>query len=218
MKTFISYHNSIDRLAGDIKKYLDDYAFNCFLAHEDIVPQSHWPEKIEQNLDESDLFLPLLTPEFEISFFCQQETGYAYCKGIQIVPVVISKPPMGFISDIQGIRFNVKRFDASCWKIVKHIAKNTPLSVPVIDSLISYFGETITYDQAYERAKLILNEFDFTPTQLDEIKSHIEENSQINETKKARDCIFEFMGRYKDFFDDDFVKWYDKKSRKWIRH
>ena len=95
MKTFISYHNSIDRLAGDIKEYLDDYAFNCFLAHEDIVPQSDWPEEIEQNLIESDLFLPLLTPEFETSFFCQQETGYAYSKRIEIVPVLYLKLQWG---------------------------------------------------------------------------------------------------------------------------
>ena len=125
---------------------------------------------------------------------------------------------MGFISDLQGIKFNVERFDNSCWKIVKLVAKNTPLSEPVIDALITYFGESGTYDQGVERAELILNEFDFTPTQLDEIKRHIRENSQINETKNARDCIFKFMGRYKDFFDDDFIKWYDKKSRTWMRY
>lgn len=66
--------------------------------------------------------------------------------------------------------------------------------------------------------ELILNEFDLTPTQIEETKRLIEENSQINETKKAKDCIFKFMKRYSDFFDDDFVKWYDEKSQMWVRY
>ena len=48
-------------------------------------------------------------------------------------------------------------------------------------------------------SELILNEFDLMPTKIEETKRLIEENSQINETKKAKDCIFKFMKRYSDF-------------------
>jgi len=77
MRTFISYSSDIKKTAGKIKTYLDDYGFNCFLAHEDIPPQTVWPAEIIKALEESDLFLPLLTPEFAVSYFCQQETGFA---------------------------------------------------------------------------------------------------------------------------------------------
>jgi len=43
-------------------------------------------------------------------------------------------------------------------------------------------------------------------------------HSQIYQTKKARECIFEFVEGYPDIFDDDFVKWYDKASRIHMRN
>ena len=213
MKTFISYVSGISRLAGRIKEYLDEYGFNCFLAHEDIEPQSDWPKEIEENLEECDLFLPLLTPRFRTSFYCQQETGYAYRNRVEIVPILISATPLGFIANLQGIKFKRKRFDESCWKIVEHVAQNKRLSKPVIDALIRHFGKSETYDEACEWADLLLNEFDFTSAQVKATKRHIKKNGQIYETKKARDCIFEFMGGYPKIFDDNFVKWYDKASR-----
>ena len=220
METFISYSSVIKSTAGKIKNYLDQFGFNCFLAHEDIPPQTVWPKEILAALKRCDLFLPLLTSGFIESLFCQQETGFAYCKGIEILPVMISKAPMGMISDIQAVRFNKKNFDSSCWKIVKHVAKRESLSKPVLDALIKWFGESGQYDIANERAKLILNEFEFSPRQVKTIRSHIKNNSQIYETKHARDSIFKFFDKYSKHFDEKFIEWYDSKraSRMWLRY
>jgi hypothetical protein len=218
MKTFISYASDIKKTAGRIKEYLDQYGFNCFLAHEDILPQTEWPAEILNALERCDLFLPLLTPGFITSFFCQQETGFAYCRQVEILPVMIFKAPMGMIANIQAVRFNKKRFESSCWRIVKHVAKKDSLSGPVLDALIKEFGESGTYDDVCERANKILNEFDFTQRQVKAIKRHIKRNSQIYETKKARDCIFDFMKKYPDIFNEDFVRWYDKASRIHMRY
>ncbi len=220
METFISYSSGIKNTAGRIKNYLDQFGFSCFLAHEDIPPQTVWPEEILAVLKRCDLFLPLLTPGFIESFFCQQETGFAYCKGVEILPVMISKAPMGTISNIQAVRFNKKDFNSSCWKIVKHVAKRKSISKSVLDALIKWFGESGSYDIANERAKLILNEFEFSPRQVKIIRSHIKNNSQIYETKHARDSIFKFIEKYDKHFDEEFVKWYDSKraSRMWLRY
>ena len=108
METFISYAKDIKKTAGRIKEYLDQYGFNCFLAHEDIPPQTIWPAEILNALESCDLFIPLLTTGFKKSFYCQQETGYAYCMEVEILPVYISKAPIGMIADIQAVRFNRK--------------------------------------------------------------------------------------------------------------
>ena len=220
MKTFISYASDIKRPAGKIKEYLDKYGFNCFLAHEDIPPQTEWPSEILKALERCDLFLPLLTPGFITSFYCQQETGFAYCREVEILPVMISKAPMGMIADMQAVRFNRKKFELSCWRIVKHVAKKNSLSGPVLDALIKEFGESGTYDYACERADKILNEFDFIPRQVKTIRRYIKKNYQIHQTKEARECIFKFMDRYSRYFDDDFRDWYDSKkaSRMWMRY
>jgi hypothetical protein len=220
METFISYPSKSKKTAGHIKDYLDKFAFNCFLAHEDIPPQTVWPAEIVKSLNRCDLFLPLLAPGFIESFFCQQETGFAYCKGVEILPVMISKEPMGMIADIQAVRFDKNKFDSSCWKIVTHVAKRKSLSESVLDALVKWFGESNSYDIATERAKKILNEFDFTPRQVKKIRSHIKRNSQIHQTKEARDSTFRFMKKYDSYFDEDFKDWYDSKraSRMWMRY
>jgi hypothetical protein len=189
MYTFISYSSEIKKTAGKVKAYLDDYGFNCFLAHEDIPPQTVWPAEIVKALKKCNLFLPLLTPEFTTSFFCQQETGFAYCRKVEILPVMISKAPMGMIADLQAVRFNEKEFENSCWKIVDHVAKKTSLSGQILDALIKAFGESESYDDACDWAQYLLSGFTFTPRQIRAIKKHIENNSQINETKRARDVI-----------------------------
>ncbi len=220
MNTFISYPSAIKKTAGMIKEYLDQYGFNCFLAHEDILPQTVWPAEILRALKECDLFLPLLTPKFMESFYCQQETGFAYCKEVEILPIMISKAPMGMIADLQAVKFNKNEFNPSCWKIVKHVAKRKSISGPVLDAMVTWFGESDSYDTANERAKKILNEFDFTPRQIKKIREYIRKNSQIHETKHARDSILKFIDKYNAYFDEKFKDWYDSKraSRMWMRY
>jgi len=170
-------------------------------------------------LKKCDLFLPLLTSGFIESFFCQQETGFAYCRKVEILPLMISKAPMGMIADLQAIKFNKEEFESSCWKILVHVGKIEALSRSVLDALITWFGESSTYNEAAERAKNILNEFDFSKRQIEDIRKHIKKNSQIHGTKEARDSIFKFMDRYSTYFDDTFREWYDSKeaSRMWMR-
>ena len=133
------------------------------------------------------------------------------------MPVMISKAPMGMIADIQAVRFKEKEIEKSCWKIVEHVAKNVSLSEPVLDALIENFGECASYDEACERAAKLLNKFSFTRRQAREIKKHIKHNSQINETKRARDDIFKFMKTHPNVFNDEFIDWYDEKSRTHMR-
>jgi hypothetical protein len=213
MKSFISYHSSIDSFAGDMKRYLDRYGFNCFLAHDDIPPQAEWIQEIEQNLIQSDLFLPLLTPEYKYSFFCQQETGIAYYRRIEILPILMSEPPMGFIGRYQGIRFSQNNFENSCWKIVKHVAKISRFSDTVIDKILDEFCNSNSYDQAGNRASKILSEFKFTTDQLGRIMDCILENSQIKDSRTARPHVYDFIEEYEDELDPGFIEDYKENGR-----
>ena len=66
--------------------------------------------------------------------------------------------------------------------------------------------------------RMMLNEFDFSDNQVEAIREHIRRNSQIHQTKLARDSVFKFIDKYGHFFDDDFRNWYDSKraSRMWM--
>jgi len=85
MDTFISYASTEKRVAGRIKEHLDQFRFNCFLAHEDIPPQTKSPAEIVNALETCDLFLPVLTKDFTTSFFASKKldspiaAGLRYC-------------------------------------------------------------------------------------------------------------------------------------------
>lgn len=218
MKTFISYEAKHSKLAGRIEKYLDEYSFNCFLAHEDIPPQSHWPQKILDNLNKCDLFIALLTPEYKTSFYCQQEVGYVVCRRIEILTILISEKPMGLISNMQGIKFNKDDFENSCWKIVKHVANICNISRPVRNKLIDEFGQkgASDYDKAGKYAEKILNQFAFTPGQAKKIMQYIDSTRQIYESKTARPHILEFIEKYGEYFKPKMMMDYKQRSRKWL--
>jgi hypothetical protein len=214
MKTFISYSSEASSTAGKIKEYLDKYGFCCFLAHEDIPAQTVWPKQIIEALKECTLFIPILTPEFSTSLFCQQEVGFAYCSTVEILPIMAPTPPMGMIADIQGLKYSKKNHDDSCWKIVDHIAKSETLCKEVIDSMIFQFGNSLTYDSANKWVTTLLSSsYHFTKDQILQIKEYIENKNQIYETKHARDEIFEFMKKYPKIFKNEFVEMYDRRSR-----
>lgn len=217
MKTFISYHSSMDSLAGDIKSYLDRYGFNCFLAHDDIPPQEEWISEIEKNLLQCDLFMPLLTHEYKTSFFCQQETGIAYYRRIDILPILMTERPMGFIARYQGIRFSKQNFENSCWKIVKHVAKNLLFSDIVVDKILDEFCGSNSYDKSSSKAEKILLEFEFTTVQLGRITDCIFDNSQIRESRTAMPHIYDFIKKYEDKLEPNFIKKYKEywNGRKW---
>jgi hypothetical protein len=214
VKTFISYvaHAKQKRLAGRIKRYLDKYAFNCFLAHEDIPPLSHWPRRLQKNLDECDLFLAVLTTEYNESFYCQQELGYACHRKIEVLPILVSALPVGIIYDVQGIHLNPKTLVASCRKIVRHVATIESLSEPVVSEMINEFGEAGSFDQAGRRARRLLSEsrLTFSRKQARAILDRTLANRQIAESRSASPYIRDFIEKYRRYLKPQLIKRYGR--------
>lgn len=98
IKIFVSYSN-LDRVkAGEIKSFFENMGLFIFLAHEDITPSSEWEKRILQELNDCDVFLPLVSKNFKASLWTGQETGIALAKKKIILPVKIDVDPFGFIS------------------------------------------------------------------------------------------------------------------------
>ena len=108
-RIFVS-HSSKDKLiATTIKYYLETFfGLEVFVAHEDIIPTSNWPDKIQEELGSCDIFLALITPSFKTSDFADQESGYVLSLGKFIIPVAIGETPYGFLDKIQALKFTVK--------------------------------------------------------------------------------------------------------------
>lgn len=107
-KVFISYSVNDKEYAGKIKNLLNYVGLESFLAHEDIDVSHEWANKILEEINQSSIFICLLSKNFLDSHYCLQETGIAVVRrDVCIIPLSLdgSIPP-GFLSKIQSSKIN----------------------------------------------------------------------------------------------------------------
>ncbi len=116
LKTFISYSTIDEAIALHAKEMLEYFDIKCIMAPDSINGAKDWMIEIIKEIEESNIFIPLLSYNFKESKWCPQEVGIAYYikyhvkedpHDFQINPLWIDKTePFGFLSRIQGKEFN----------------------------------------------------------------------------------------------------------------
>lgn len=105
MKAFISYSNEDKRIAGKIQEILERFGIDSFLAHEDILVSSEWQTVILNELEKSNLFVALLSKEYEKSSWCVQESGIAAFRKMTLVFLSLDGTiPKGFVGKTQSAK------------------------------------------------------------------------------------------------------------------
>lgn len=61
---FISYSTKEKAYSADVKRILEEYGVDCFLAHEDLVVSEEWKHRILEELRRCNVFIPLLKRPF----------------------------------------------------------------------------------------------------------------------------------------------------------
>jgi hypothetical protein len=110
-KVFISYSVKEKECAGKLKNILNYVGLESFLAHEDIDVSQEWANKILEEINQSSIFICLLSVNFLSSDYCLQETGIAASKqSVCIIPLSLdgSIPP-GFLKKIQSSKIDPER-------------------------------------------------------------------------------------------------------------
>ena len=100
MKAFISYSTTDKQIAGQVKTILNEYRVDAFLAHEDINVSQEWKDRIIQELNQSSIFVPLLSAAFKQSDWAPQEIGLAFARSEEVlfIPLFVDGTvPFGFI-------------------------------------------------------------------------------------------------------------------------
>ena len=105
-RAFISYSTVDKKTAGQVKRVLEEFGIESFLAHEDIRVSEEWRARILAELARMDLFVALFSEAFRKSDWTAQETGYAIARrDVLIIPVLLDETiPFGFLNALQGRR------------------------------------------------------------------------------------------------------------------
>lgn len=147
-RLFLSHKASVKKEAAGLKEALGRFGVSCFVAHQDIIPTREWQTEIENALHSMDSLAALLTPDFHDSLWTDQETGFAFGRGIPIVCVKLGLDPYGFIGKFQALSCSWQDADV---EIAKLLLKNERM----VDSYIKALPSCIDLYDGNCRAKVL---------------------------------------------------------------
>lgn len=191
MKVFISYSTHNEDSANQIKKILEKFNINCFMASDNINASVTWRERIINEIENCDIFISVLSEDFKNSKWCPQEVGIAYyCKynnrDIQIIPLwTDGTEPFGFIDEIEGQEFNELNLLASIFE--KHIDYMIPESINALGSIYGY--------RRTEKIMLLLRPYYkvLSDEQVNELVKNAIKNDQVHD---AGQCKTEYLPEF----------------------
>ena len=86
---FISYSRVNSDFAVRLAKDLDLAGINAWIDQSDIPTGARWDDTLQKAIDDSSVFLVLLSPELTSSQNVKDEVGYAIDNGKRILPVLV---------------------------------------------------------------------------------------------------------------------------------
>lgn len=189
IRLFISYSTKDKILAGKIKTFLSSFGIEVFLAHEDISPSLEWQDVILQNLDSTDIFLPLITNNFKKSKWTDQESGCAVAKNKFIIPISIGLNPYGFLGKYQALKLDESKVFAGTISIVETIMKNGKFYDNMFNLIIESLSKSPTFDDAGMIAEFLSKIEIKTIDNMDKIIYSASKNSQVYYSFRARKAL-----------------------------
>jgi len=200
---FISYSTEDKLIAAKIKEILMSFGIKCFMAHDDIEISEEWKLRILNELNEADIFIPLLSDNFKSSDWCSQESGIACYRNILFIPLTLNKKihPYGFMNFRQG--GFIKRDSIPLEYLINPILVNFP-RLNILDNLIDELNGVIGYRRA-ERLMGNLKPF-FDKLSVDEV-------NKVIDFSISNDQIWD-AGRCKRYYLPKFIKINEDKIEK----
>ena len=213
VKVFLSYSTRNKTLIEKLMEEIENYGIETFVAQYKLRPSVEWMDMIEENLNNCDYFIPILTPEFTQSVWANQESGYAYAIKKIIIPFKTNTSSnkkdiqMGFLQKFQYAILNKQNIGKSCETIIEKICDDKDHYNFIKDCLIEKFRLSEGFTESIELSNR-LNKFSgYSKSQIKLLISNIESNDQIYECGKALENLKIFLKKNKKIMSpSDFDK------------
>jgi nucleoside 2-deoxyribosyltransferase len=100
---FISHADKERKVAGRLKRGLENIGLNAFVAHDDIVGGTDWNPALIERIEKCDIFVALISEAYRKADFTDQEAGIAFAMKKPIIPISLDGTmPYGFIKKFQA--------------------------------------------------------------------------------------------------------------------
>ena len=121
LKLFVSHISDARERMSPLLAALNEVGIIPFMAHEAIRPAANWREVLMEALRSMDALLSFHSRGFRESEWCGQEIGFALGRGVPVISVMDGEVPAGFLSAVQGARWNPAAADNTIQMVVDAI-------------------------------------------------------------------------------------------------
>ena len=178
-RVFISHLTKDKESAAYLKQALIQYGIDCFVAHEDIEPSKAWQLEIEKALFSMDLLCAIITPDFYMSKWCDQEVGIALGRAIPTISIKKGADPHGFIGRYQAIKAKTKVRDVAK-DVFNTICRMDLANEKYFTKLGRLFINSKNTEEAVNWMKLINKISNFSPSVVKDIYDKYKSNDVLN--------------------------------------
>ncbi len=198
LEVFLSYSLKDYDNAKQLKEFLEEFGMNVFLAHTSIEPSRAWEEEIIKNLKGCDIFIPMMTNNFEDSKWTDQECGIAYNEGKKIIPLMVDLTPYGFLGKFQALRVDTSKW---IWKDKDDRVKlidfiNQEFPQVIRESVLNSMEKTRSWIIGKTKIKILKSNEPFSKEEINKIIEASTYNSQIYDAEGARSYLVEIINKY----------------------
>jgi hypothetical protein len=222
-EVFLSYNHKDRALAGKIKKRLEEYGIQAFLAHEDIEVSAEWRAEILRHLDLCSAIMPIVTENFSESEWTSQEVGIAIGKSKPVVSLMFegSQRLPGFLESYQGMRASPDGLEEAVTEACKSIAGKRSSTAnaayiqlaaslrKIMNRWESYRNVTQTIGRSAEAIKNLQRSYNAISEELLDLVSTSESEMESGVVHQARLLIDQMktaslmeIGSLSDYFDN----------------
>jgi len=178
-----------------LKDELALYGISAFVAHEAIQPSLEWQREIELALRSMHGLLALITPDFHASFWTDQEIGWAFGRGVLVVPVRLGADPYGFAGKVQGISGSLEQPKALAKAVFETLLANPQTHGDVRRAFAKEFCESGSFNQSIQLRDYIPSIADFTDEEKTAMRDACESNGQLTSAYKVRETVYNAFGK-----------------------
>ena len=194
-RLFLSHVSKHKVAVSKLKDELTLRGVAAFVAHEDIENGLEWRPELELGLRSMHALVAFITPEFHASPWTDQEIGWAFGRGILVVPVRLGVDPYGFAGKYQGVPGTLDQPAALATSIVQALLANTQTHGEMRRSLVKAFSEADSTDMAIALCRLVVTITDFTDEEKATLRKTCTENAHVAGALNVATAIYATFGK-----------------------
>lgn len=178
-----------------LKDSLRYYGISAFVAHDDIQPSKEWQDEIELALRSMDSLAALVTPKFIESKWCDQEIGWAFGRGIPVLPVRLGNDPYGFAGKYQAIPGTLNNPYELAELIFDTLSIKSETRRAICRAMPTALLQSRSFAMSQKLRKVIASYEDYTDSEKETIWKACEENGQVSGSWGVTEMIYDRIGK-----------------------